>query len=289
MVALNSSKNLRVSTKLFGVVGISLVALCVMGAIAIFSVREIRDLERDLLTTCGNFSSMRVDIAVTMERAIGEVRSAPSELDLAKLQAKRQNFQALLAGAAKKLEVGHGGAMDEVAASGKKIGTAIAGFDAAAKKVFDFAASFAQPDAIAALETAVAPAEAGLQAALEEFRITVQRSVDLQEASIRKLVDHITELMAGLAALLVAVIAAIAYATVSHGVVRPLTTMKGVMMRLLNGEEDVEIPYTSRSDEIGEMAQAVQVFKDNAVERIHLEARQATELEAKEKRTAAID
>ncbi|MBT3906309.1 MAG: HAMP domain-containing protein, partial [Rhodospirillaceae bacterium] len=53
------------------------------------------------------------------------------------------------------------------------------------------------------------------------------------------------------------------------------------MSVLASGDTTVEIEGAERGDEIGSMAQAVQVFKDNAVERIKLEEKQ----KAAEKRT----
>src|SRR4051812_23125681 len=52
---------------------------------------------------------------------------------------------------------------------------------------------------------------------------------------------------------------------VGTGVVRPITAMTGVMKRLADGELDVSIPSLARKDEVGAMAMAVQVFRENAL------------------------
>src|SRR5690606_25962819 len=57
-----------------------------------------------------------------------------------------------------------------------------------------------------------------------------------------------------------------------------------VMGRLAAGDNSVEVPSTQRKDEIGEIAQAVLVFKEAAIAKLNLEARseqtrQATEAE----------
>ncbi len=46
---------------------------------------------------------------------------------------------------------------------------------------------------------------------------------------------------------------------------RPLDEMTGAMGELAAGDKTVEIPATDRTDEIGEMAAAVQIFKDNMI------------------------
>src|ERR1700704_1246529 len=53
---------------------------------------------------------------------------------------------------------------------------------------------------------------------------------------------------------------------------RALNRSSGVMQRLAKGELDTEVRGTSRRDEIGEMARALQVFKNNEIERRRFEA-----------------
>ena len=52
----------------------------------------------------------------------------------------------------------------------------------------------------------------------------------------------------------------------SRGIVNPIRAMTDAMAALAGGDKTVEIPAQERHDEIGEMAQAVQVFKENAIE-----------------------
>ena len=48
-------------------------------------------------------------------------------------------------------------------------------------------------------------------------------------------------------------------------IIRPLRKSTEIMRKLAEGDISVEVPALNRSDEIGEMAKAVQVFKDNAI------------------------
>jgi methyl-accepting chemotaxis protein len=68
---------------------------------------------------------------------------------------------------------------------------------------------------------------------------------------------------------------------------RPIVAMTAAMQRLAGGDKAVEIPAIGRGDEIGQMAEAVQVFKQNAlaVERLEAE-RLAREREAAAERVA---
>ena len=66
---------------------------------------------------------------------------------------------------------------------------------------------------------------------------------------------------------------------------RPLQLMAETMNDLANGTLDVEVPSQNRTDELGYMAKAVQVFKENAIHTKEMEAEQeaAKERTAKEK------
>ncbi len=68
----------------------------------------------------------------------------------------------------------------------------------------------------------------------------------------------------------------------------PIRRLTEVMSNLAQGDTAVEIPAADRGDEIGEMAKAVQVFKDNAIEAARLAAVQGQERQAKEKRVQRI-
>lgn len=61
---------------------------------------------------------------------------------------------------------------------------------------------------------------------------------------------------------------------IARSITRPLDSLGGAMKRLATGELDTAVPGTDRSDEIGEMANAVGIFKSHAIERRRLEAEQ---------------
>lgn len=74
---------------------------------------------------------------------------------------------------------------------------------------------------------------------------------------------------------------------------RPLRDISSTMRTLANGDKTVAIPYTDRADEIGTMAEAVGVFKENAIQVDKMTAqaeadriRQEQEREAARKRQA---
>jgi methyl-accepting chemotaxis protein len=87
----------------------------------------------------------------------------------------------------------------------------------------------------------------------------------------------------GLVALaLLAVLGAIA-TLIGRSITRAMAGLKDRMTRLSGGDLAIEIVETDRSDEIGEMAQAVLIFRDNALAMRQLEREQA-EMKAESER-----
>ena len=87
------------------------------------------------------------------------------------------------------------------------------------------------------------------------------------------------KLVAGLACL-AAVIGAVAW-MITRCVVKPLARLEGSMKGLASGNLDLDVPGIGRRDEVGAMADAVQVFKLNA---LHARAMERERDEARERR-----
>jgi methyl-accepting chemotaxis protein len=76
---------------------------------------------------------------------------------------------------------------------------------------------------------------------------------------------------------------------IGNGIAGPIGKMTAVMGRLADGDTSVEIEGAERSDEIGEMAGAVQVFKDKAIEADRLaEEKIEQERKAEEDKRSAL-
>src|SRR5882724_4572382 len=59
---------------------------------------------------------------------------------------------------------------------------------------------------------------------------------------------------------------------IGRAIATPIVRMTDAMSKLSGGDNEVEIPALGRQDEIGLMANAVQVFKNNAIEKLRLDA-----------------
>jgi methyl-accepting chemotaxis protein len=273
MSAFTKFPRLTVSAKLWSVVGTALVALCVMGMIVVFSVGEIQRLGQDLYQENKQLLGMEMNVSVSIERAIADVHAAPSELNMELLKSKQEHLHALLDGAKKILNDNlTGDAAVDVKVGSTGIIAAIGTFEGASKKVFDFSASFAQPEAIEALSAVVAPTEAAMQGALKQFSQATDRTNTAKAAVIAATTATITWIAIGLASFLVVGLAVLAYVIVARSVVRPLKSLTGAMGELAEGNFGIVLPGLDRKDEIGDMAHAVETFKIKAAEKAHDEA-----------------
>ena len=74
-----------------------------------------------------------------------------------------------------------------------------------------------------------------------------------------------------------------------RGIAMPLQTISRAMLKLAGGDLAGEALYRERGDEIGQLAAALEVFKDNAVAKQHLEARQLEDQASKALHQQAVE
>jgi methyl-accepting chemotaxis protein len=74
---------------------------------------------------------------------------------------------------------------------------------------------------------------------------------------------------------------------VARSITRPVSDMTASMTRLADGDLSVEVPATQNRDEIGEMAKAVLVFKDNAVQKKRMDEAEAARMAAEREQEEA--
>lgn len=71
-------------------------------------------------------------------------------------------------------------------------------------------------------------------------------------------------------------------------VTRGIVAMTAAMMRLAQNDMTIDIPFSDRLDEVGEMAKAVQVFKDNAIRVAKLEQKEAEDRQAEQRKAETM-
>jgi PAS domain S-box-containing protein len=112
---------------------------------------------------------------------------------------------------------------------------------------------------------------AQFQDALSEFRDYQQARIVRAETESARMVSVARTIIISIA-LVIAFVSTLSTLLIStHLISRPIGAMTTLMRRLAEGELSIEVNNIDRRDEIGAMARAVQVFRDNANERERLD------------------
>ncbi len=96
----------------------------------------------------------------------------------------------------------------------------------------------------------------------------------------------------GISIVLLLIVMGIAVAAgimIVRSIAKPIAGMTGYMNLLASGDYTKDVPDRDRGDEIGQMAQSIQVFRDGMVHAQELEAEQEKERLAKEERQKNVD
>ncbi|GJD77419.1 methyl-accepting chemotaxis protein [Methylobacterium gregans] len=191
--------------------------------------------------------------------------------------------------------------------------TAFTNAEAAAAKLRALPLSTAQRQGVRAVEEALVTLNASFKAtsaAMVESEAVFEDSIKVKaaaisqtglvaranlETSLAEIVARSTDTMRtarnvqfGLLGLILVLGAALAV-LIARSIIRPISGMTGAMSRLAAGETAVAIPSRDATDEIGRMAQAVEVFRQNAITRQQLEAEQVAEQGARQRRADRVD
>ena len=102
--------------------------------------------------------------------------------------------------------------------------------------------------------------------------VDLQTSVARQETKAAETVSSIALVVMGVIALIAAGLLAFATNVVIRKVSAPLQAMTAAMRRLAGGDNNIIVPAVGQADELGQMAEAVTVFKDAAIAKIKADA-----------------
>jgi methyl-accepting chemotaxis protein len=228
------------------------------------------------------------NLALLFEQQRGLVSRVPAETDLQRQTAFRARFQALSGEIDATLGridgLVDGGERDEV----HQLATLFAAMRKEAATVFDFSQNFVQDKAVEVLDGPFVDVEKQLDATLAELLAAIRVSADNDQTALR---DAGTAMIAflGLGLLLgTGIVGALTW-LIARNIARPIGAMTEAMMALAGGSREVEIPGRGRADEIGAMAGAVDVFKQNAIEKHTLEERKAVEFATRARRQKEVD
>jgi len=135
----------------------------------------------------------------------------------------------------------------------------------------------------------VVPATVTATAKLDTLQDGVKKLFDKLKADTEDRISStvtMQEIVAGAAALVGLLIAFL----IARGIIGPLSGLSSSMLKLAGGNLDVAVPGLDRKDEVGEMAQTVEVFKKNGleVERMRAEQQQTEKRNAEQRKAEMI-
>jgi len=157
-----------------------------------------------------------------------------------------------------------------------------------AQQIADASKNFAQKDALALINGPYEKARSELLGLLQN----IESSVSVLEMSISKamLQNHNLAVLLtpiSIAAIFVAIVCG--FVVVRRTIALPLGSLVGVVGELADGHLAVEVPHQNRGDEVGRLARAVLIFKENGVERERMKSEAEREQEARARRQQVLE
>lgn len=265
------------------------IAMLIMGGVAAFGVTEIRNLGTSLFENAYVKAAFISDVRLGYERLQGLASRAPAEFDLERLAEQKSAFEdgSLAIGASINayLENASDTSMAEVVANLIEL---LDAYEVEALAVYSLAESFASDEAVERVAGPLAAAGDRVGDALTAMSDEVSAAAIITVEDMRQGSDTVWISITALA-LVLTIVLSIGGVTVARSVVKPISTLSGVMQVLGDGNKSVDIPYSDRTDEIGLMARPLLVFKENMFRTEQLAEEKAAEQAERQERAQAVD
>ena len=246
----------RIALKLVGLVGLAVVALAVSATAGLLALNSLAKAGQGIYDRGVVAVSTISDIALAVEAQSALVGRAPSELNLEVVTRFKNDFDARGNDVGKRLAALQRADLDPTRQRLLADAEAARGaFASEANKVFGFASSFAQEQAVKALQGEFAPAETRMKQALarlvEQTRTAAKYDADAMQSSAR-----VTGLLLLGCAAVLGVGVVLASLAIARSITRPLQQTVTVLEAVAQGDFRKDLEVKSH-DEIGQMADAL--------------------------------
>ena len=198
---------------------------------------------------------------------------------IAATRAKMDDVRSNLASAGKKIPAD----LPDVAAkfnTARKV--ALEWLDGYAAKQLDTMQESGGPAKVEALFKADATTTAETLKELESAEVAVTKWSADEDVNERAAISGLAVTLA-IGTLVAAGLSIIAAWAITRSITRPVNAMVAVMGKLAGGDATIAIPALMQRDEVGDVARAVQVFKDAAIEKSRLERQAETDRQSAER------
>ncbi|HET7880325.1 MAG TPA: methyl-accepting chemotaxis protein [Acetobacteraceae bacterium] len=269
---IGSLMQMRISVRLG--LGFAMVLLFtgVVGAFAIQSVTSVATLTANLYEHPFAVTKGLLEMRVAVRGAQRAVRDQLLADDAAERDRSIADANAQIAAAVQALKTARTQFLGDPTGF-DRAASAIADYQKAADTITALARQDKPKDAIAYLHGPGAQAVQALTQAMDPLiAFATDKAAAFMKGAEAKRGEtvFVNLLLIGGAVLLGAVVAFFA----TRSITRPLAGLRQCMAALADGKHDIAVPGVSRGDEIGEMAKAVEVFRQNSAEMVRLRSEQ---------------
>lgn len=289
MQLLKAFNNASITSKSLLSALIGAVVLIGMAGLAIMSLRQVQQADAEQSAAVDVMSQARdawIDLARGQAALYRAINLKSQNVEVALVRAAKNEALQAIGRASKSLGSLKLSGLPIDAALPANAAKAVAAYADAAGQ----AASFVEDDAFNATMF-MTDAEQKFEAAQQNVSTLVTTAIELEGALDEQMTtlerDRLTAIAIGAA---LAVLLSLAVSIVfSRLISRPIVGMTGAMRRLADGDLAIEIPAIGRKDEVGQMAQALLVFRGNAQEARQLQVATDKEHSLKARRQSAMD
>jgi methyl-accepting chemotaxis protein len=272
-------KKISIPKKVFGGFGFILVLLLTIGAIGVST----------LVSSNGDFATYRQAARETAEAgrvqanmleariAVKNFIISGSQADIDVVKSRLQSTRAILQDLAGL--VGDGETDQLIAKAGRDLEDYIKAFQGLSKL------TQGRGEAAARSVDVIGPK---IAAELEEFKLASKELQDTLGPQATAEMERAVTIMLIVAAASV-LLGAFAAWSIGTGIARPISTITHAMRKLADGDKSTDIPGLDHGDEIGAMAKAVVVFKENMIKAEELAANETEAARARDVRARHIE
>lgn len=256
---------LGIAAKLYWVAGLSTIAVAILAVASIHFARvtEIAASQFNRKGFEAVESSGRLQSLLAQHRQI--VESAPAEVDRKRLEISQRDFIAKSSQLSALLEQLRQQKSDQTTDEMEsQITKEIPNLVTAGQEVMFYAYNFSQDKALESAATYAKIAN-NLEEKIRGYR---GHRLSVANASVSTLIDSAQSLLfwVSISAIAAFLLIGPLGLTITRGVLRRLNRITTYMTRLASQTAEAEVPSRDDRDEVGDMARAVQVFKENAAE-----------------------
>jgi methyl-accepting chemotaxis protein len=131
--------------------------------------------------------------------------------------------------------------------------------------------------------------KAKISGLIQTFQTKMNTRETAEVTAVRNAASTMSMLVDIILLITAAVFMSILYFVFNRRTVAPIVEMEGVVTRLANSEYGIEVPHRERQDEIGDMARAVLVFKENGIANERMQAERSQAQAERERRQQEVD